>query len=180
MYQQVAWNLTIILVLAFTAVFIFVALSGRKQEDYDPIVKKAYRLRTVWFFVLLLGLSTALYVTLPKIPYDKAAASQGQAPLVVDVTAQQFGWALSTDKFKLGQPVEFRVTSKDVNHGFGIYDENMKLIAQTQAMPNYTNNLVFIFSKPGTYQILCLEYCGVGHHVMIGKFEVKPNNQGGL
>ena len=25
---------------------------------------------------------------------------------------------------------------------------------------------------PGTYKILCLEFCGVGHHNMVGQFEV--------
>ena len=72
----------------------------------------------------------------------------------------------------VGEPVEFRVTSADVNHGFGIYDESLRLLAQTQAMPGYTNRLRFTFQKPGKYRILCLEYCGLGHHEMPAEISV--------
>ena len=64
------------------------------------------------------------------------------------------------------RPVEFHVTAKDVNHGFAIYNAGLQIIAQTQAMPNYVNVLCYTFAKPGTYQILCLEYCGLVHHDM--------------
>jgi cytochrome c oxidase subunit II len=60
---------------------------------------------------------------------------------VVDVKGIQFGWEMSETEFIVGEPIEFRVTSKDVTHGFGLYDENMQLIAQTQAMPEYTNSV---------------------------------------
>ncbi|PXV76312.1 hypothetical protein [Nitrosomonas eutropha] len=74
---------------------------------------------------------------------------------------------------KSGQPVEFQVSAADVNHGFGIYDENLVLIAQTQAMPGYTNKLIHTFDKPGKFKILCLEYCGLAHHVMITELTVE-------
>ncbi|MCM3117790.1 hypothetical protein M3610_21285 [Neobacillus sp. MER 74] len=74
----------------------------------------------------------------------------------------------------MGEPVQFRVTSKDVTHGFGLYDEKLHLIAQTQAMPDYTNIVSITFKKPGTYKIMCLEYCSTGHHVMIKDIVVKP------
>jgi heme/copper-type cytochrome/quinol oxidase subunit 2 len=50
-------------------------------------------------------------------------------------------------------PVEFQVTSADVNHGFGIYDRSGRLLAQTQAMPGITNRLVYTFS--GAAPICC-------------------------
>lgn len=84
---------------------------------------------------------------------------------------------MSSKEVKAGQPVEFDVTSKDVNHGFGIYDANMKVVTQTQAMPGYTNKLYYTFTKQGKYKILCLEYCGVAHHYMMTDFEVVSNNK---
>ena len=42
----------------------------------------------------------------------------------------------------------------------------MRIVAQTQAMPGYVNVLRYTFKEPGTYQVLCLEYCGVEHHDM--------------
>jgi cytochrome c oxidase subunit 2 len=40
------------------------------------------------------------------------------------------------------------------------------MVAQTQAMPGYVNKLQVRFTKPGDYEVLCLEYCGVAHHGM--------------
>jgi cytochrome c oxidase subunit 2 len=69
--------------------------------------------------------------------------------------------------------VVFRVTGADVNHGFGVYNENLELVTQVQAMPGYTNKLVYTFDQPGKYRILCLEYCGLAHHAMMGELNVK-------
>ncbi len=64
------------------------------------------------------------------------------------------------------------MTSKDVNHGFAIYDQGLRLIAQTQAMPNYVNILRVTFPTPGTYRVLCLEFCGLAHHQMMSEIAV--------
>ena len=34
--------------------------------------------------------------------------------------------------------------------------------------------LIWVADEPGTYRILCLEYCGVGHHRMVAQLEVVP------
>ncbi|MGM0904020.1 MAG: hypothetical protein ACQEXB_23310 [Bacillota bacterium] len=86
----------------------------------------------------------------------------------------QYNWEMSEESFTVGDKVEFNVTAKDVTHGFGLYDENLELVAQTQAMPEYENSVYYTFEKPGTYKILCLEYCSIGHHVMVKEIVVKP------
>jgi cytochrome c oxidase subunit 2 len=48
----------------------------------------------------------------------------------------------------------------------------MRIVAQTQAMPGYTNILRYTFSQPGTYQVLCLEFCGLAHHDMKAEIAV--------
>ncbi len=168
------WLLTVSLVLVVIAVFSFIALKSGVKKDYDPIVKKAYRIRSVWFVVLLLVIGTSFVFTLSDLPYNKggqAIAANANAQ-VVDVVAKQFAFEMSQKEFKVGEPVLFRVTSADVNHGFGIYDENLIMLTQTQAMPFYVNELVYTFDKPGTYEILCLEYCGIAHHAMGTKITV--------
>jgi cytochrome c oxidase subunit II len=79
---------------------------------------------------------------------------------------------LSHNRVPIGQTVEFHVTSADINHGFALYDPEMHLVAQTQAMPGYTNKLNYTFSRAGTYKVLCLEYCGIAHHNMIAEIKV--------
>jgi cytochrome c oxidase subunit 2 len=41
-------------------------------------------------------------------------------------------------------------------------------------MPGYVNKVYYTFSKAGAYKIVCLEYCGLGHHVMATDLTVGP------
>ena len=79
---------------------------------------------------------------------------------------------MSESQAKVGENVVFNVTAIDVTHGLGIYDPDMRLITQTQAMPGYTNSLAVTFDAPGTYKLLCMEYCGLAHHGMVSEFTV--------
>lgn len=149
-----------------------------KEEEYGPIIEKWYRIRKYWFFTLITVMGIATVISLQNLPFHKHEETANTKYKIVEVEAIQFGWNFSNEEFVVGQPYQFNITSKDVNHGFGIYDENMQLLAQVQAMPGYTNPVYFTFDKPGTYQILCLEYCSVGHHLMKKEITVKPNDGG--
>ena len=100
-------------------------------------------------------------------------AAPGTDAMVINITSGQWWRDTDTTEIPLGQQVEFRVTSEDVNHGLGIYNDEMRLLVQVQAMPNYTNSIVYTFDEPGTYQILCMEFCGIAHHDMTYEFEVQ-------
>lgn len=171
MQQIFAWQLTLLLIAALVAVFIFVVVNAGRKEDYGPIRERGYRLRTRFFWALLLIGTPTVGYTLLDLPYT-AADRAAEDAVRVQAVGYQWYWELSHDEARVGQPVIFEVTSKDVNHGFGIYDADMRLITQTQAMPGYENRLVHTFERPGTYRILCLEYCGVAHHDMDAEFRV--------
>ena len=129
------------------------------------LAERAYRIRRVFFWALVLTGTPLTFYTLADLPYDIARA--GEPPQVIEAVGHQWRWALSADRVVAGREVEFRVTSADVNHGFGIYDADMRLVAQTQAMPGYTNRLRHTFARPGVYRVLCMEYCGLVHHNMV-------------
>lgn len=174
MAQQTAWLVTVTVVGAFTAAFLWVALSARRDADYAKIAAKAGGARRLWFWALIVGGVAAAATTLPLTPYPRAEAASGGDAQVITATGRQWEWTLSAASVKAGRPVEFRVTSDDVNHGFAIYDDKLHVVAQTQAMPGYVNRLRHTFAKPGRYQILCLEYCGLVHHDMKAEFVVAP------
>lgn len=142
--------------------------------------KKRFIFLLLWGFSLLVLLS----ITIPKSPYflfaDKTPSQ------VVYVAARQYNFIMSYKaidskkpagesiiEIPSGEPVEFRVTSIDVTHGFAIYNQRAELVTQTQAMPGYVNRLRWEFPEPGEYNILCLEYCGQAHPFMRGSFIVK-------
>lgn len=173
MDQSIAWQLSLTLVAALAAGFVFVIANARQRRDYAPVVHRAYRFRARLFWaIVVLGVPATVF-TLSRIPYPAFAGVPANVQ-VVDAIGYQWWWELSTDRVQAGQPVEFRLTSGDVNHGFGIYDENLRLVAQAQAMPGYVNRLVHTFDRPGRYRLLCLEFCGVVHHDMVAELEVTP------
>ena len=172
MYQQLAWQISIALIAVLVLVFAFVVLNAGKWVEYAPLQKHAYRLRTGLFWTLVLLLTPLMVYSMSDLPYDAANRHQGDKTQVIDVVGHQWYWTLSSNEVTLGRPVEFRVTSADINHGFGVYDQNMHLVGQTQAMPDYTNKLQLIFRKEGTYKVLCMEYCGIAHHNMLAEITV--------
>ncbi len=173
MAQQTAWLVTVVVVGAFTGVFLWVATSARRKADYAKVVSKAGGLRRLWFWALIVVGVAAAGLTLPMMPYPRAEAAPAGMQVVTAI-GRQWEWTLSAAAVKAGQPVEFRVTSEDVNHGFAIYDERLQIVAQTQAMPGYVNRLRHTFTEPGRYRILCLEYCGLVHHDMAAELLVTP------
>jgi cytochrome c oxidase subunit 2 len=122
-----------------------------------------------WFVAVVLMLVALVVATIFFTPYGRSAGKDAQ---VVDVEAVQFAWLLPARPVKANREVEFRLTSKDVNHSFAVYTEGGKLLFQVQVMPGRTQKYVYTFKQPGSYRVLCLEYCGVDHDAMQNRLEV--------
>ena len=173
MIQETVWLITLALMACITGVFIYVAINSSKPvDDYEAVQQRAYSLRTKFFWGLVVAGVIIYFATTQILPY---AATRGTLPATaveIDVVGKQWFWELSQQEARVGETVIFNVSSADVNHGLGIYDSELRLLAQTQAMPGYQNRLKFTFEEPGEYRLMCLEYCGLAHHVMITPFRV--------
>ena len=151
------------------AIFLLLWRSTSQSKEIDS-EKIAHR-EKAWLVVVAVLLVALLFGTIFFTPYGESAPPGSQ---VVRVEAQQFAFVLDTREIKAGEPVEFRLHATDVNHGFGVYTEDDEFILQAQVVPDYETTVVHTFDEPGTYKILCLEYCGLDHHKMVGRFEVVP------
>ncbi len=171
--QIVVWFTTLFFILLIAGVFLWVAIKSKDSQDYQPIIKKWYKARSIYGVLLVILMLVVTIYTLRELPFNEPSHVQSADIIEVDAEAFQFGFEMSQEEFSVGDTVKFNVTTRDVTHGFGIYNSEMDLIAQTQAMPDYENSFYLTFEKPGTYQVLCLEYCGLGHHLMKLEFEVK-------
>jgi cytochrome c oxidase subunit 2 len=74
-----------------------------------------------------------------------------------------------------GSQVTFYVTSMDVQHGFKITGTNINMMV----LPGQISTLTATFANPGTYNVICHEYCGaggptIGHHTMYGQIIIDP------
>ncbi len=86
------------------------------------------------------------------------------------VVAKMFSFKPSPLKVPKGSVVDFYVTSTDVVHGFYIQGTDVNLMA----IPNTVNYARTHFDRPGKYQIVCHEFCGMGHQDMVGEVVVTP------
>lgn len=75
---------------------------------------------------------------------------------------------------KLQKGVEYtlHLSSIDVNHGFSLYPVNINF----QVVPGYDYGLKIVPSQAGDFGVICNEFCGVGHHMMLGKVLVTDEN----
>ncbi|HLP99450.1 MAG TPA: cytochrome C oxidase subunit II [Sideroxyarcus sp.] len=171
MYQQVAWMVSIVLIALLAVAFFYVVRHSSSEGDGAAVAAATgrWRGRLLWG-VTLLCIPIVAY-TLTELPYARRAIGNLDT-VEVQAKGHQWYWEISQTEFPAGKQIEFQVTSADVNHGFAIYDTDMKIVTQTQAMPGVTNVLRYTFEKPGTYKILCLEYCGVAHHSMMTELHV--------
>jgi cytochrome c oxidase subunit 2 len=103
-------------------------------------------------------------------PFDKPGLRQrADGTYEAYYVAQIFSFNPQTLTVPVGAKVDFFVTSPDVVHGFEIAqtDVNMMIV------PGWVNEGMHTFKRPGTYLIVCNEYCGIGHQNMFAKIEVK-------
>lgn len=166
-------NILLGFVIAAAAILVLMAAIAR--TTHEPTMAQAevtpagYALRRGWLWVLAAVAVVALGISIPAFPYSTAREPQARH---FSVVAMQYGFQLAP-VIPARTPVVFDVTSRDVNHGFGIYDPSDRLVAQVQAMPQYVNHLPVRFTARGHYTIRCLEYCGIAHAAMQGAFEVR-------
>lgn len=165
--------LKIFLALAALAIGLLVWLANYRSRDplsQSEVTAKGYAIRRYWFWFTLIVAVAVFALTIPDFPYSKAEAQVNARHY--SVLAEQFAFTLPA-RIPMNAPIVFDVTSKDVNHGFGIYDPSGHMIGQVQAMPGYVNHLAMTFTVPGHYTVRCLEYCGIAHAAMQGGFDVR-------
>jgi cytochrome c oxidase subunit 2 len=85
------------------------------------------------------------------------------------MVAQMFSFVPNQLSIPVGSTVHFEITSPDVVHGLFIPHTNVNIMA----IPGHITEFTYTFKNKGDYLILCHEYCGVGHHLMMGKLLVQ-------
>jgi len=169
--QSIAVLITSVLLILLTLCFFWVLRRTAVRAPLENLAPGAYKLRNRLFVLVLLVGALVTGFTLLPWPHDAHAT---QVTRHIDVKARQWAWELSDQTARVGEVIEFRVTSEDVNHGFALYDEQQRMVAQIQAMPGFVNKVRYQFTAPGVYKVLCLEYCGVAHHGMVADIQVTP------
>jgi cytochrome c oxidase subunit II len=162
------------LAVGTAAVFFFFRYRKRKPaqttEYVVPSVKTEFlfvSLPLIFFLTwFVIGFRDFVFVTTP--PKDA---------MDVYVMGKQWMWKFSYPEGPNGvnvlhvpanRPVRLLLTSRDVIHSFFVPAFRIKM----DAVPGRYTQTWFEATKPGTYQILCTEYCGLSHSKMWGEVVV--------
>lgn len=133
-----------------------------------------------------LGITASLAVFLVgwgMFGFYKQTTDPPAKPLVVDVTGQQWTWTYSYPSLgvqsnelylPLRRPVQFRVTSDDVLHGFDVDGLGVLI----DANPGWwTTSPTVTPTKLGSYATRCDELCGLYHTYMWSRVKVVSTSE---
>jgi cytochrome c oxidase subunit 2 len=128
------------------------------------------------------NLSNEAYRTKPEVFAEKANAmvdaytvrQEAGFPVVhpppgsdVYLIARLWQW-LPILELEKDQSYRLHISSMDWQHGFSLQPVNINL----QIHPGYEMVLTVTPDTAGEYGVVCNEFCGIGHHTMIGKIHV--------
>jgi len=84
--------------------------------------------------------------------------------------AESGGWGPDALTARVGEPMNLRLTSEDVVHGFAIGQHRQPGI---ELPPGEPVDVVLTFERPGRYVFFCTRWCGPNHWRMRGTIEVR-------
>jgi cytochrome c oxidase subunit 2 len=103
--------------------------------------------------------------TLPELIDDSSGNPLG---LDFEDPAAEDDLVLPTMALPVERPIELLLRSKDVTHSFFVRELRIK----QDTVPGLTIPLRFTPTQTGTFEIVCAELCGLGHHRMRSFLEV--------
>ncbi len=180
-----AYLIMYIFTIAAIPVFMFVVVfctyailrwrtRGRPTED-GPAISGNARLQLTWILIAI-ALAGFLYV----VGFQGLAEIQAAAPsnaVHIRVTGEQWLWDFTYTDYKanggpgagssvlelpVNTPIQFTVTSIDVQHSFYVPELGVK----EDAVPGELNTATVTPNKIATYQVRCMELCGIYHSYM--------------
>ena len=97
-----------------------------------------------------------------KIPVVRPPAGSD-----VYLIAQLWRWYPILE-LEAGKSYRIHLMSLDWLHGFSLQPENINI----QVHPGYEHVITVTPTHPGTYSVICNEYCGINHHTMASRLYV--------
>jgi cytochrome c oxidase subunit II len=167
---------SLVMVMLFYALWKFKAKPG-DESDGEPIHGNT-RLEIAWTLIpTIIVLFGAGYSWSVLDDIEDPAEN----PLKVQVFAQQFAWSFGYPgkgnvwsegemHVPLGRQIHFKMHAQDVIHSFWVPEWRIK----KDAVPGITTTAIVTPDRPGTYQLVCTELCGVGHASMRATVVVEP------
>ncbi len=166
--------ITTFAVLLFLAVvFLMVAFLVRYRRSRHPRsteIPGNALLEVLWIVLPTLLVLTMFFYGLTGFNFLRHPPADSMS---VHVVSRQWTWQFVYQNGRqspalivpVGRDVRLALTSEDVIHGFFVPAFRIK----QDAVPGMTTQAWFNAVTPGTFDILCTQYCGTGHSAMLAK-----------
>ncbi|MBI5740299.1 MAG: cytochrome c oxidase subunit II [Nitrospirae bacterium] len=173
----VAVSVVILSIVTFTMIF-FLIRFNRKRNPVAKDIEGSLPLEIIWITVPTILVMAMFYYGWAGF---RIMRNPPEDAMPVKVSARMWAWTftyengLNSDELRvpLGKPVKLIITSEDVLHSLFIPAFRVK----EDAVPGMETYLWFLPDSAGEYDLFCTEYCGVGHHSMISKVIVMPQEE---
>ena len=163
-------SIVIFALVAAVMIYEITKFRARPGDDSDgPPIHGHTGLEIGWTIIPLLIVTSVAIVSAIVLSRNGDA---GVNPLRVDVTAVQYAWTftypdahgLTSNVLRLpkGRSVMLTISSKDVIHSFWVPNFGQK----QDAVPGLHPTLHITPDRLGTYPVVCVELCGLGHALM--------------
>ncbi len=170
-------GISALMLFGITATMIWFVFRYRRSRCPEPQsqVEGNMLLEVIWIVVptiIVLAMfyfGWAGYLALRNVPENA---------MEVTATARMWSWDFEYANGKhsdrlyvpVGKPVKVRLLSADVLHSFFVPAFRIK----RDTVPGMENYVWFVAKEPGSYDIFCAEYCGIGHADMKTTVEAVP------
>jgi cytochrome c oxidase subunit 2 len=134
------------------------------------LVKMEKEEKRYLYLLIVIAVLINLVTVVPLAPWQNWLFWSKPTPAAVfnmSICNYQFTLPSGGIKAKVGEPVKFVATSCDVTYGFGVFYKSGRMAFQMQVLPNYSNEIIWIFDEPGLYTIRSTEYSGPEHSSMV-------------
>ena len=169
------FGFSLILLLGITVVTIYFVVKYRRSKYPEPTsqVEGNWLLETIWTVLPILIVLTMFwygwtnYVGLREIP---------EGAMEIKATARMWSWQFEYPDGRkesklyvpVNKPIKVLLYSTDVLHSFFVPAFRIK----RDTVPGMETYVWFQAPEPGSFDIFCAEYCGVGHSDMTTSVEV--------
>lgn len=168
-------SISLFFLIGITVTMIVFAVKYHHKKHPKAVqVKDNMILEVVWTVIpIILVLFMFYYGYKAFLPQRRIPADA----MPIKVISKMWSWSFDYGNGKivtdtlvvpLNKPIRLDMVSLDVNHSFYIPAFRIK----EDVVPGMTTNMWFIAEKPGFYEILCAEFCGLRHSYMEGRVKV--------
>jgi cytochrome c oxidase subunit II len=183
--NRLFWSMLIVSAVVWLAVVgaVFWAAIVRRRttrEGLEPVVAPPNEIQRRHTHVVAALIGGTTIVLLLFLVFDftvgRALAEHPDQAITVQLIGHQWWWEVryvDPDPSKIvvdanelhlpaGQPVQVRLSSRDVIHSFWVPN----IIGKRDLIPGYTSSIFLDADRPGAYRAQCAEFCGLEHAKM--------------